>query len=53
MAYVSHSIFDQLIQQDIQLVITVKSKLKNKLMLLRDKLLLLKRCIIKTINNPT
>lgn len=46
MAYLS-----QLMQQGIQLITKVKSKMKNKLMLMTDKLLLRKRSIIKTIND--
>ena len=51
MAYVSQSMFEQLMQQGIQLVTKVKSNMKNKLMLLSDKLLLRKRSIIETIND--
>ena len=38
-------------QQGIQLITKVKSKMKNKLMLMTDKLLLRKRSIIETIND--
>lgn len=41
----------QLMQQCIQLITKVKSKIKNKLMLMTDKLILRKRSIINTIND--
>jgi len=43
--------FEQLMQQGIQLVTKLKSNMKNKLMLMSDKLLLRKRSIIETIND--
>ena len=51
MAYVSQPMFEQLMQQGIQLVTKVKSNMKNKLMVMSDKLLLRKRSIIETIND--
>ena len=50
-AYVSQSLFEQLMQQGLHLVIKVQSNLKIKLMLLSDKLLLRKRAIIETIHD--
>jgi hypothetical protein len=40
MAYLSQPVFEQLMQQGIQLITKVKSNMKNKLMLMSDKLLL-------------
>lgn len=51
MAYVSQSMFEHLMQQGIHLITKVKSNMKNKLMLLSDKLLLRKRSLIETIND--
>jgi hypothetical protein len=51
MAYLSQSMFEQLMEQGIQLVTKLKSNMKNKLMLMTDKLLLRKRSIIETIND--
>ncbi|MCA0457110.1 MAG: IS982 family transposase [Chloroflexi bacterium] len=51
MAYLSQSMFEQLMEQGIQLVTKLKSNMKNNLMLMTDKLLLRKRSIIETIND--
>ncbi len=51
LAYLSQPMFEELMQQGIQLITKVKSNMKNKLMLLSDKLLLRKRAIIETIND--
>lgn len=51
MAYLSQPMFEQLMQQGIHLVTKLKSNMKNKLMLVSDKLLLRKRSIIETIND--
>lgn len=51
MAYLSQSMFEQLMAQGIQLITKVKSNMKNKLLLMSDKLLLRKRSIIETIND--
>jgi hypothetical protein len=51
MAYLSQPLFEQLMEQGIQLITKVKSNMKNKLMLMSDKLLLRKRSIIETIND--
>ena len=51
MAYLSQSMFQQLMAQGIQLVTKVKSNMKNQLMVMSDKLLLRKRSIIETIND--
>ncbi len=50
--YLSQSLFDSLLEHDLQLIITnLHSKMKNRLLLLSDKLLLRKRSIIETIND--
>lgn len=51
MAYLSQSMFEQLMQQGIQLITKVRANMKNKLMVMSDKLLLRKRSIIETIND--
>lgn len=51
MAYLSQPVFKQLMQQGIQLITKLKTNMKNKLMLMTDKLLLRKRSIIETIND--
>lgn len=47
--YISSDLFDQLMQQGVQLITKIKSNMKNKLMPLMDKLMLRKRGIIETI----
>jgi hypothetical protein len=47
--YLSQALREQLQQQGIQLITKLKSKMKNQLMVLGDKLLLRKRVIIETI----
>lgn len=49
--YLSQKLFRQLLQQDIQLITSVRRNMKNKLMPLLDKCLLRKRFIIETIND--
>lgn len=49
--YISQKLFDELFDQDIQLITGVRRNMKNKLMPLSDKLLLRKRSIIETIND--
>ena len=51
MAYLSQPVFEQMMQQGIQLITKLKSNMKNKLMVMTDKLLLRKRSIIETIND--
>jgi hypothetical protein len=51
MAYLSQPVFEQLMQQGIHLITKLKSNMKNKLMVMTDKLLLRKRSIIETIND--
>ena len=49
--YISSDLFDQLMQQGVQLITKIKSNMKNKLMPLIDKLMLRKRGIIETITD--
>lgn len=49
--YLSHPLFEQLWQQGVQLITSLKANMKNRLMLVSDKLLLRKRYIIETIND--
>lgn len=47
--YVSQDLFEQLWSHGLKLVTNIKKNMKNKLMVLREKLLLRKRSIIETI----
>ena len=49
--YISQALFEELLQQDLLLITTVRKNMKNRLMLLSDRLLLRKRSIIETIND--
>ncbi|MBZ0278112.1 MAG: IS982 family transposase [Anaerolineae bacterium] len=49
--YLSQSLFDTLLEQGLQLITGIKANMKNRLMLMSDKLLLRKRFIIETIND--
>lgn len=49
--YLSQSLFETLCDQGLQLITGIKSNMKNRLMLMSDKLLLRKRFIIETIND--
>src|SRR5450432_67884 len=49
--YLSQSLFATLWEQGIHLITGIRAHMKNRLMLLRDKLLLRKRYIIETIND--
>jgi hypothetical protein len=49
--YISKKLFDKLMQKGLQLITTIKGKMKNKLLPLADKILLRKRYIIETIND--
>lgn len=49
--YVSQALFEQLFEQGIELITTIRKNMKNSLMKLEDKLLLRKRYIIETIND--
>jgi len=49
--YLSQKIFDLLYPKGIHLMTKLKKNMKNKLMLMEDKILLRKRAIIETIND--
>lgn len=49
--YLSQSLFQTLLDQGLQLITGIKANMKNRLMLMSDKLLLRKRYIIETIND--
>jgi len=49
--YLSQPLFESLLEQGIQLITNVRANMKNRLLLLSDKLLLRKRYIIETIND--
>jgi hypothetical protein len=49
--YISASLFETLFNDGIHLVTGIRSNMKNRLMTLRDKILLRKRSIIETIND--
>lgn len=49
--YLSQPMFEQLLQQGIQLITKLKAKMKNRLMPLTDKLLLRKRAIIESVTD--
>jgi hypothetical protein len=50
--YISQGLFDRLFVDDIHLIIRLKKHIKNVLMLIHDKIILRKRAIIETINDP-
>lgn len=49
--YLSQPLFKTLLERGVQLITGIKANMKNRLMLLTDKLLLRKRFIIETIND--
>lgn len=49
--YLSQPLFQTLLEQGLQLITGIKANMKNRLMLMSDKLLLRKRFIIETIND--
>ena len=49
--YLSQPLFKTLLEQGLQLITGIKANMKNRLMLMSDKLLLRKRYIIETIND--
>jgi hypothetical protein len=49
--YLSQPLFKTLLEQGLQLITGIKANMKNRLMLMSDKLLLRKRFIIETIND--
>jgi hypothetical protein len=49
--YVSQPLFETLFDKQVQLVTKLKSKMKNRLMLMFDKIMLRKRAIIESVND--
>jgi Transposase DDE domain. len=49
--YISSSLFEALFNDGVHLITGIKSNMKNRLMSLRDRILLRKRSIIETIND--
>lgn len=49
--YISKALFAELFKRDIQLVTKLKTNMKNRLMLMIDKVLLRKRAIIESVND--
>ena len=49
--YISQNLFELLLQQNIQLITTIKKNMKNRLIPLVDKIFLRKRSIIETVND--
>ena len=49
--YISPRLFDMLFEDGVHLVTGIRTNMKNKLMLMWDKVMLRKRCIIETIND--
>lgn len=50
--YISQALFEQLWQRGLQLVTKLKKNMKNRLMPLMDKILLRKRALIESVNDP-
>ena len=49
--YISQKLFEELLQEGVQLVTRLRKNMKNKLMPIEDKILLRKRAIIESIND--
>lgn len=49
--YISKALFTELFERDVQLVTKLKTNMKNRLMLMIDKVLLRKRAIIESVND--
>lgn len=49
--YLSSKLFKQLFKRGLQLITKIRKNMKNKLMIMSDKLMLRKRAIIETIND--
>jgi len=49
--YISQALFDELFAKGLQLITGIRKKMKNKLMLMFDKIMLKKRALIESINN--
>ena len=49
--YIKTELFEHLLTKGLQLITPLKSNLKNKLVLMDDKILLRKRSVIETVND--
>jgi hypothetical protein len=49
--YISHELFKELLEKNLQLITRLRSNMRNKLMHVMDKILLRKRAIIESIND--
>ena len=49
--YISKKLFNELLENDIQLITGIRKNMKNRLIPIADKLLLRRRAIIETIND--
>lgn len=49
--YIDQKLFNDLIQRNLKLVTGIKANMKNKIMILKEKILLRKRSIIETVNS--
>jgi hypothetical protein len=49
--YISQALFERLYRQGIQLITRLRKNMKNKLMEMRDKVLLRKRAVIESVND--
>lgn len=49
--YISKDLFEKLFQRGLQLVTSIRSNMKNKMMPIIDKILLRKRSLIETVND--
>jgi hypothetical protein len=49
--YISQALFEHLYQQGVQLITRLRKNMKNKLMDMRDKILLGKRTVIESVND--
>ena len=51
--YISQDLFEKLYEQQLKLITRSKKKMKQKLVKLIDKILLRKRALIETVNDPS
>jgi len=49
--YISQQLFELLLQQNLQLITTLKKNMKNRLIPIIDKIFLRKRSLIETVND--
>jgi Transposase DDE domain len=50
--YISQKLFEELYDRGLQLITKIKKNMKQRLMCLLDKILLRKRALIETVNDP-